>query len=75
VAETAVVGAPVRVRADEDVLDATDRIMGAIAGCVARAREIYPQRPGPGEDGWWQRPPETARVRPAKRTEDVETAS
>ena len=79
VAETAVVGAPVRVHTDENVLDATDRIMGAIAGCVARAREIYPQRPGRGDDGWWQRPPETARVRPAKRTddhtEDVETAS
>jgi hypothetical protein len=78
VAETAVVGPPVRVHADEDVLDATDRVMGAITQCVARAREIYPQRPGPGDDGWWQRGPETARVRPAKRaedqTEDVETA-
>jgi 1-acyl-sn-glycerol-3-phosphate acyltransferase len=70
-------GAQVRVHADEDVLDATDRIMGAIARCVARAREIYPQRPGPGDDGWWQRRPETAQVRPANRiednTEDVET--
>jgi hypothetical protein len=47
--------------------------MGAIARCVARAREIYPQRPGRGDDGWWQRRPETAQVRPAKRTEDVET--
>jgi 1-acyl-sn-glycerol-3-phosphate acyltransferase len=74
VAETAVVGAPVHVHADEDVADATDRIMGAIARCVARAREIYPQRPGLGDDGWWQRGPETAQVRPAKRTEDVETA-
>ena len=35
--------------------------------CVARAREIYPQRPGPGDDGWWVRRPETARVRPARR--------
>jgi 1-acyl-sn-glycerol-3-phosphate acyltransferase len=75
VAETAVVGAPVRVHTDADVHDATDRIMGAIATCVARAREIYPQRPGPGDDSWWQRPPDTAKVRPAKRAEDVETAS
>jgi 1-acyl-sn-glycerol-3-phosphate acyltransferase len=74
VAETAVVGPPVHVHADEDVSEATDRIMGGIARCVARAREIYPQRPGPGDDGWWQRAPESARVRPAKRTADVETA-
>jgi hypothetical protein len=46
--------------------------MGAIARCVARAREIYPQRPAPGDDGWWQRAPDTAQVRRAKRTEDVE---
>jgi 1-acyl-sn-glycerol-3-phosphate acyltransferase len=72
VAETAVVGPQVRVGAEENVHDATDRIMGAIAACVARAREIYPQRPGPGDDGWWQRRPETARVRPAARTEDAE---
>jgi 1-acyl-sn-glycerol-3-phosphate acyltransferase len=72
VAETVVVGPPVRVHAGEDVPDATDRIMGAIARCVARAREIYPQRPAPGDDGWWQRAPDTAQMRPAKRTEDVE---
>jgi 1-acyl-sn-glycerol-3-phosphate acyltransferase len=70
-AETAVVGPQVRVRADEDVLDATDRIMTAIATCVARAREIYPQRAGPGDDGWWQRRPETALMRPARRAEDA----
>src|SRR5256714_13633312 len=67
VAETAVVGPPVRVHADDDIPDATDRIMGAIAGCVARAREIYPQRPGPGGDGGGQRGAETARGRPADR--------
>ena len=74
VAETAVVGRPVRVASGEDVHDATDRIMSAIVRCVARAREIYPQRPGPGDDGWWERSPGTARLRPARRTEDAETA-
>jgi 1-acyl-sn-glycerol-3-phosphate acyltransferase len=63
IAETVVVGDPVRVGPDEDVHLATDRIMAAIAGCVARARAIYPQAPGPGDDGWWVRPPETAVVR------------
>jgi 1-acyl-sn-glycerol-3-phosphate acyltransferase len=71
VAETAVVGAPLRVAPDEDVPAATDRIMSAIAACVARAREIYPQRAGPGDDAWWQRPPETARLRPAKASEEA----
>jgi 1-acyl-sn-glycerol-3-phosphate acyltransferase len=74
VAETAVVGPPVRVHDDEDIVDATDRIMSAIAACVARAREIYPQRPSQGDDGWWQRRPETARVRPARRAADTGAA-
>ena len=30
--------------------------------CVARAREIYPQEPKPGEDAWWYRAPETVRA-------------
>jgi 1-acyl-sn-glycerol-3-phosphate acyltransferase len=68
VAETAVVGAPVVVSPGEDVFRATDRIMGAIAGAVATARRIYPQPPGPDDDGWWVRAPETAVVRPAGRT-------
>jgi 1-acyl-sn-glycerol-3-phosphate acyltransferase len=63
VAETAVVGPTVRVAPDERVSDATHRIMSAIAECVARAREIYPQHAAPGEDDWWERSPETARVR------------
>ena len=75
VAETAAVGAPVRVGRDEEVFDATDRIMSAIATCVGRAREIYPQRPPPGDDGWWQRGSETARMRPARRAEDAGAAS
>ena len=67
VAETIVVGTPVRVARDENVHDATDRVMTAIAACVARARAIYPQRPAPGEDDWWFRSPDTARMRPASR--------
>jgi 1-acyl-sn-glycerol-3-phosphate acyltransferase len=56
VAQTAVVGPPVHVAADEHVKLATDRIMRAICECVARAREIYPQRPDPGDEWWWRDP-------------------
>ena len=63
VAETVVVGPPVHIAPDEDVHEATDRIMAAICTQVARAREIYPQSPEPGDDGWWVRAPETARLR------------
>jgi 1-acyl-sn-glycerol-3-phosphate acyltransferase len=69
VAETVVVGERVRVEPDDDIYEATDRIMGAIAKCVARAREIYPQRPAEGEDDWWVRSPEAAVLRPAVRRE------
>jgi 1-acyl-sn-glycerol-3-phosphate acyltransferase len=71
VGQTAVVGTPVRVHANDDTRVATDRIMSAIAGCVARAREIYPQRPGPREDDWWVRRPETARLRSAAQVESA----
>ncbi len=67
IAETVVVGDPVRVGADDDIRVATDRIMAAIAGCVARARELYPQHPRPGEGDWWVRPPDTAYARVAGR--------
>lgn len=60
VAQAAVVGEPVAVAPDEHVRDATRRIMASIARCVARAREIYPQRPAPGEDAWWWREPASA---------------
>jgi 1-acyl-sn-glycerol-3-phosphate acyltransferase len=63
VAQTAVVGSPVRVAPDESTSGATHRVMAAIAECVARAREIYPQHAAPGEDDWWERSPETARIR------------
>jgi 1-acyl-sn-glycerol-3-phosphate acyltransferase len=56
IAQTAVVGEPVNVGPDEDIRDATNRIMAAICACVARAREIYPQRPVPGDEWWWREP-------------------
>jgi 1-acyl-sn-glycerol-3-phosphate acyltransferase len=62
IAQTAVVGEPVAVGADEHVKHATDRIMSAICACVARARAIYPQRPEPGDEWWW-RDPSTAVLR------------
>jgi 1-acyl-sn-glycerol-3-phosphate acyltransferase len=67
VAETVVVGDPVPVAADDDAYDATDRIMQAIAACVARARAIYPQQPRDDEGDWWVRSPETAVARPTMR--------
>ena len=67
VAEVAVVGAPVAVGPDDDIRTATDRIMSAICVQVARARAIYPTVTG-GGDAWWVRGPETAVLRPAKRT-------
>jgi 1-acyl-sn-glycerol-3-phosphate acyltransferase len=62
IAQTAVIGEPVIVGADDNVKEATDRIMGAICLCVQRAREIYPQRPAPGDEWWW-RDPQTAVLR------------
>ena len=62
-AQVACLGPPVRVGPDDDVYEATDRIMEAICAQVSRAREIYPQQPEPGEDDWWVRPPESAVLR------------
>ena len=45
VAQTAVIGEPVKIPEGEHVKAATDRFMDAISTCVARAREIYPQQP------------------------------
>ncbi len=58
-AETSVIGKPVTVGADEHIKDATEQIMQGIRTCVARAREIYPQLPAPGDDAWWVRSPES----------------
>ena len=63
IAETVVVGDPLRIDPAEDVHAATDRIMDAIAHCVGRARLLYPQVPQPGEGSWWVRGPKTAVVR------------
>jgi 1-acyl-sn-glycerol-3-phosphate acyltransferase len=62
VAQVAVVGSPLVLDPDEHVRQSTDRLMDAISTCVARAREIYPQRPAPAEDAWWWRDPETVRA-------------
>jgi 1-acyl-sn-glycerol-3-phosphate acyltransferase len=61
--QTAVVGEPVTIEIDDDVREATDRVMSAICACVARARSIYPERPEPGTDDWWWREPATAVLR------------
>jgi 1-acyl-sn-glycerol-3-phosphate acyltransferase len=66
IAQTAVIGEPVSVGADDNIKDATDRIMRAICECVARAREIYPQRPAPGDEWWW-REPQTAVLRSSRQ--------
>jgi len=71
VAEVVVVGESVLVTSAEPVSVATDRIMGAIAACVARARELYPQQPERGEDRWWVRAPATAATHLGSRVEPV----
>ena len=60
VAQVAVVGPPLTIGPDEHVKVGTERIMDAIITCVARAREIYPQRPDAGDEPWWWRDPQTA---------------
>lgn len=67
VAQVACIGPPVRVAAGEDVYEATDRVMEAVAAQVRRARALYPQQPAAGEDDWWVRAPETAVVRTCRR--------
>ncbi|MEI8337011.1 MAG: lysophospholipid acyltransferase family protein [Actinomycetes bacterium] len=64
VAVSVVIGSPLRIAIDEDVHAATDRLMTAICQCVSRARSIYPQRAGEGDD-WWERSPDSAIMRPS----------
>ncbi|MCZ7536858.1 MAG: 1-acyl-sn-glycerol-3-phosphate acyltransferase [Acidimicrobiia bacterium] len=71
VAQTAVVGPPVHVGPEDNVREATDRIMASICGCVVRAREIYPDRPRSGDEWWW-RDPETAVLRSCRSASVVE---
>ncbi len=66
VAVTIVVGEPVTISSTDDPQDATDRIMGEIASCVAEARRRYPRRPRRARDRWWDRSPESAVARPAR---------
>ncbi|HZQ76516.1 MAG TPA: patatin-like phospholipase family protein [Acidimicrobiia bacterium] len=60
------IGPPLTISPDEDVREATDRIMAAICAEVARARTGYPP-PRPGEDDWWVRSPDTAQLRTCRR--------
>ena len=63
VAEVVSIGAPVTVEPGDEHRAAADRIMAAICAQVARAREIYPQQPAPGETSWWSLGPDTPGLR------------
>jgi 1-acyl-sn-glycerol-3-phosphate acyltransferase len=69
VAQTGVLGPPLTIAPDDDVKEATDRIMEAVSACVRRAREIYPQRPAAGDEWWW-RDPDTAVMRSCRSAPD-----
>jgi 1-acyl-sn-glycerol-3-phosphate acyltransferase len=68
VAEVAVVGEPIVIDEHARAVEGTHRIMDAITACVARAREIYPQRPA-ADDDWWWRAPESAAAHRAEASE------
>jgi 1-acyl-sn-glycerol-3-phosphate acyltransferase len=57
-----VVGDTVPVGPAANPRETTDRIMAGVCDAVARARTGYPAPP-PGEDSWWVRPPQSARLR------------
>ncbi|MGO9876223.1 MAG: lysophospholipid acyltransferase family protein [Acidimicrobiia bacterium] len=57
--QIAVIGEPIVPGPHEHVKHTTDRMMGAVVDCVARARKLYPGR-SDGEIPWWWRDPETA---------------
>jgi NTE family protein len=65
------IGPPLTVVEEEDLREATDRIMAAICAQVAHARTGYPP-PRPGQDGWWVRLPETARLQSCLRSDDAD---
>ena len=56
-----VAGEPIPVRPDANPRETTDRIMAGICAAVADARRLYPLPAG--EQPWWFRPPEAARLR------------
>jgi 1-acyl-sn-glycerol-3-phosphate acyltransferase len=58
---TVVVGETVPVGPDANARETTDRIMAGICAAVAEARRRYP--PPDGQEAWWVRPPESARLR------------
>jgi NTE family protein len=60
------IGPPLLVAEEEDIHDATDRIMASVCAVVAKARTGYPG-PRRGEDGWWVRAPGTAQLRSCRR--------
>jgi 1-acyl-sn-glycerol-3-phosphate acyltransferase len=66
-AVSVVIGDPIPVAADEDPVEATDRIMEGLAKVLATARRDYPQKPKPGEDAWWYRTADTAVAQPTRR--------
>jgi 1-acyl-sn-glycerol-3-phosphate acyltransferase len=66
VAEAVAVGEPLYVEADDDPVAAADRIMTAICAQVGEARRLYPERPPAGQEAWWYRSPDTARLRPCQ---------
>jgi 1-acyl-sn-glycerol-3-phosphate acyltransferase len=65
-AQSVVIGAPLGVDPDEDVHEATDRVMGAICEAVRAARSRYPDPAGPTD--WWYRAPEAAVLRSCQET-------
>lgn len=58
-----VVGEPVPVGPSANPRQTTDRIMAGICAAVAEARRLYPAPAPEGENAWWVRRPETARLR------------
>jgi 1-acyl-sn-glycerol-3-phosphate acyltransferase len=72
--QTACLGAPVTVGPDEDVYEASDRIMASVCEQVQRARAFYPVRPAPGEDDWWHRDPQSAVLRSARERNSTPSA-
>ncbi len=67
--EIAVIGKAVLIETNEDIHEATDRIMEAICGCVRRAREIFQKEVVQDDGCWWVRPAETAVLRTSRPDE------
>lgn len=48
-----VYGEPLRVAAEEDPVEATQRLQSAMAVLLDQVIDSYPERPQPGDDAWW----------------------